>query len=40
MMQEIVGKVVEHISVKTAAKHVCRDIPIEPKHNVRKEPEG
>lgn len=34
------GKVVAHISVDTAAKYVCRDIPIEPEHDVREEPKG
>lgn len=40
MVQEIVGEVVAHISEYTAAKHICRDIPIEPEHDVRHEPKG
>lgn len=40
MVQEIVGEVVAHISEYTAAKHICRDIPIEPEHDMRHEPKG
>lgn len=40
MVQEVVGKVVAHISENTAAKHICRDIPVGPEHEVRHEPKG
>lgn len=38
VMQEVVGKVVAHISEYTTAKHICRNIPIEPEHDVRQKP--
>lgn len=38
VMQEVVGKVIAHISEYTAAKHICRNIPVEPEHDVCQKP--
>lgn len=38
VMQEVVGKVVAHISEYTAEKHICRNIPIKPEDEVRQIP--